>query len=100
MNGGLAIMLWAMASAPSDAEPSTACAEEAGAAERADRLSELPPEIRDDLKMLTKAEMADRDAPLLRTDAPAPSESGNATVRFARALRFRDTWLVQFETAL
>lgn len=99
MIGGWATILWAMAAAPSGAEARD-CAEEARAEAAADRLSDLPREIRDDLAILTLDGIRDRDSPLLRTDAPTEPERKDATARFARALRFGDSWLVQFEVAL
>jgi len=48
----------------------------------------------------TGNEITDENIPLLRTDAPTEAEKNYATVRFAQALRFRDTWYVQSEVAL
>ena len=100
MNSGWAIILWAMAGAPPDPGPRTVCPEEAGATATADRLSELPQEIRDDLMVLTDNEITDENVPLLRTDAPTKAERNHATVRFAQAMRFHNYWLVQYEVAL
>ena len=99
MSNGL-ILLLAMAFSHSDPGPRTVCPEEARATATADRLAELPREIRDDLMVLTANEITDENVPLLRTDAPTKAEEKHATVRFAQAMRFHNYWLVQFEVAL
>jgi hypothetical protein len=100
MIGEWMILLSAMTAPPQAARPVYNCPEAVRATASAYRLSELPEEIRKDLMALTNNEITDEDIPLLNTDAPTEAERNHATVRFAQALRFRDTWLVQFEVAL
>jgi hypothetical protein len=100
MIGAWLILLSAAAAAPQDQRPVFRCPEAARADAAAYRLADLPQEIREDLMRWTRNEITDENIPLLRTDAPTEVEKGYATVRFAQALRFRDTWYVQSEVAL
>lgn len=76
------------------------CADEVRATATARRLSELPPEVRDDLMLLTENAMAEGGSPLLQTDAPTAAERDLATVRFAQGLLVGDKWFVQFEVSM
>ena len=102
MNSGLAIMLWAMGATTAGSVPNSSCAEEVRASATADRLSELPHDIRDGLVQLEHLfgdEIADSDSPLLRTDAPTAAERDLPTIRFAQAMLVGDKWFVQFEVS-
>lgn len=96
----LTLALHVAAMTPQSLRPVFDCPEADRAIGRARLLSELPSEIRDDLKIFTNNEITDEDIPLLNTDAPSPAEMNYATARFVQALQFRDRWLVQFEVAL
>ena len=103
MNPALAMMLSAMAAPSAATDAQRACAREVGATAAAYRLPELPQEIREELHRRSDvfgAEMADKDAPLLQTDAPTAAERDHATIRFAQAMLVRDRWFVQFEVSL
>ncbi len=103
MNNALAMILLASGTASVGTEAQRACAQEVGATATAYRLAELPKDIRDDLasrRDIFGADMADSDAPLLRTDAPTAEEREHATVRFAQAMLVGDKWFVQFEVSL
>ena len=65
----------------------------------------LPDDIREDLArrrndIFGGERMADSDATLLRTDAPAATERNHVLLRFAQAMRVRDIWFVQYEVSL
>lgn len=75
------------------------CAKEVGATAVVERLSELPPDIRDDLLFRFK-DMGDRGSPLLQTDAPSAVELSYPTSRFAQALLIKNVWFVQFEVSM
>jgi len=103
MNGALAMLLWASGTPVAEDVPQSACAREVGASATALRLAELPQEIRDDLVRRREVfgdTVADRDSPLLQTDAPTEAERGHATVRFAQAMRVGNSWFVQLEVSL
>ena len=79
------------------------CAQKFGASQVASALNEVPQEIRADLAQRIGAQgsaIADRDVPLLTTDAPSVAERGHAQVRFSQAIKVRDRWFVQLEIAL
>jgi hypothetical protein len=102
LDNALVTMLLAAAAAPVETEAQRICAQEVGATATAYRLAELPRDIRDDLasrREMFGADMADSDAPLLRTDAPTAEESDYPTLRFAQAMLVRDRWFVQFEVS-
>lgn len=90
------VLLWAAGAA----QPQASCPEFARAAATADRLAELPPEIRERLLRLLNNDIGDRGSPLLQTDAPSAAERGYPRTRFVRGLRFRDMWLVQYEVSM
>lgn len=103
MASGVALLLWATAVAGAGSAQPSSCAEEVGATATANRLAQLPQEIRDRLPQLREifgAEMADSDAPLLQTDAPTAAERSYPTIRFAQAMLVGDKWFVQFEVSL
>ena len=80
--------------------PQPPCAGEVRAAAIVTRLSELPPDIRDDLQHLSQNAMGDRDSPLLQTDAPVGAERDFPQTRFVQALFVDGKWFVQFEVAM
>lgn len=100
MRGLLAIGLLQVAGAASATEPPPSCAVELGAASVADRLSELPREIQDDLVRIAGGDIGESNAPLLQTDAPSAAEKGHATARFVHGLLVDREWFVQIEIAM
>lgn len=96
----LAIGLLQVAGTTSAAEPSPSCAVEVGAASVAERVSELPTEIRDDLLRIAGGVIGEKDSPLLRTDAPSSEERAYSTTRFVQALLIESEWFVQLDVAM
>ena len=96
----LLTLLLATGAAAPDTGPDRSCAREVRATATAFRLSELPPEIRDDLNLLLHNDIGDRGAPLLGTDAPRPAEQNFPTTRFFQALLVSGEWFVQFEVSM
>ena len=93
------IVLLQVGAATAQAAPPLSCAKEVGATAVVERLSELSPDIRDDLIFRFK-DMGDRGSPLLQTDAPTALERDLPTSRFAQALLIKNVWFVQFEVAM
>jgi hypothetical protein len=60
------------------------------------RLSDLPQEIRQDLKT-SYADMADPTLPLRQTDSPTERETKYATSRFSHAVLLKGEWFVHYE---
>lgn len=99
MNGIiLAVLLQAGAS--TTVEQQLSCAAEVGATSTATRVADLPAEIRADLIRIIGDEIADRDSPLLDTDAPSAEERSYPTARFVQALLVGEEWFVQIEVAM
>lgn len=63
------------------------------------RLSQLPPDIREDLLRNYK-DMGERTSPLLQTDTPSAVESKYPTSRFVQAVLIKNVWYVQFKVSL
>lgn len=84
------------------AEPALAqtCAKEIRATSVASNLTDLPQEIREHLDDFDPKGMGERDAPLLKTDAPVGVERGHRQTRFVQAFLVKDEWFVQFEVAM
>jgi len=61
-----------------------------------DRLSDLPPDIRDNLISVYK-DMGERNSPLLQTDARTEAERAYSTSRFFQAVLVKNEWFVQYE---
>ena len=98
----LALLQSVAGTEPTGTDAQRACAYEVGASATAFRLSELPQDVRDEMKRLKPlfGDMADSNAPLLQSDAPAAAERDYPTVRFAQAMLVKDRWFVQFEVSL
>ena len=103
MNSGFAIALWIVGSAAAGNGAQSSCARDVHATATAYRLADLPQQIRDEMAAYPEVfggGLADSDAPLLQTDAPAAEERDYPTVRFAQAMLVGDKWFVQFEVSL
>jgi hypothetical protein len=66
----------------------------------AERLTDLPIEIRISLEEISQGAIAERDSPLLDTDAPGAGDFGKASARFARGYLQGELWIVFVEIAL
>jgi hypothetical protein len=77
-----------------------ACAKEVQATAIASRMSQLPPEIRDDLMLMFKNDLADSGTPILQTHAPSEAERNLPTSRFVQALLVKDIWYVSYEVSM
>jgi hypothetical protein len=95
----LLVLLLQVDAASAHAALPQSCAKEVGAITVVERLSELPPDIREDLLFRFK-DMGDRGSPLLQTDAPSAVEMTYPTSRFAQALLIKNAWFVQFEVSM
>lgn len=93
------ILLLQAGAATAQAAMPQSCATEVNATSVVEHLSELHPDIRNDLLFRFK-DMGDRGSPLLQTDAPSVIESKYPTSRFAQAVLLRNVWFVQFEVAM
>ena len=99
MRSTLLILVLQVGATTAQAAPLQSCAKEVQASAVVERLSELPPDIRDDLIYRFRG-MGDRGSPLLQTDAPSAVEMTYPTSRFAQALLIKNVWFVQFEVAM
>jgi len=99
----IALMIGAV-TVPTDAVSS--CAQEIHATATASRLSDLPPEIREDLARISNNEMAESGSHILQTDAPSKADAKLPTSRFMQAIlvkdlpNAKDTWFVSFEVSM
>lgn len=66
----------------------------------AERLTDLPIEIRARLEEISQGAIAERDSPLMDTDAPGTSDIGKAGARFAGGYLQDELWIVFVEIAL
>ena len=76
------------------------CAVEVRATSVAERFSDLPSEIQDDLVRMTGERIGERSEQLLETDAPSSEEQNFVRARFAQALLVENEWFVQIEVAM
>lgn len=85
---------------PSNSERVISCREDRLAAESAERITELPLEIQQDLSRVTVGQIGERNRPLRQSHVLISEERDHLRVRFYRALRFRGVWYVQYEETL
>jgi len=102
MSSLFAVMLTISSASAVPTQAQRTCAKEVGAVATAYRLAELPKEIGAELSARKGlfGSIADKDAPLLETDAPVGAERNYPTVRFAQAMLVRNEWFVQVEISM
>ena len=88
-------VLLQISAATAEAAPQSTCPDLPATAV-VERLSDLPPAIREDLTSVYK-DMGERESPLLQTDAPTAAEESYPTSRFFQAILIKNEWYVQYE---
>jgi hypothetical protein len=91
-------------STPPDARSDFSCLEGVKITARANRLRDLPEDVKEGLNFLEThvytEKIAEAGSPIPQSDAPSLAEQDYPQARFAQALLVNDRWFVQIEVSL